>query len=238
MNKKFSCPVIGINSSYEQNAHRWYKIPANYVDAVYQAGALPLIIPCDADKTLLKKYLDNIDGILFSGGDDYPPSYYGEVPAAESEFMDARRAETDLLLMKTVLNEYEMPVLGICAGHQLLAIANGAKLNQHVKNPDIHGHHKETTHSVSINDGKWLKSIFNESTLVVNSYHHQAVSEISFPSDYLLSASSEDGVIEAMEFRGTRFILGVQWHPERIKDVMHKKMLFAFFVEKCSEYRK
>lgn len=231
-------PIIGINSTHEHNAHRWFKIPVNYVNAVLQAGGIPLILPCIPDKDLIKDYLDRLDGILFTGGDDYPPHLYGEEPEAESEFMDSQRAETDMLLMETALNEYQIPLLGICAGHQLLAIANGGKLIQNVKNTSVHGHHEETTHPVIIKDGKWLKSIFNATSLVVNSYHHQAVSEFSFPSGYEVSAMSEDGLIEAMEFRGARFVLGVQWHPERIKDLLHKNRLFGFYIQKCREYQK
>jgi putative glutamine amidotransferase len=237
MKARTNRPVIGINSTYEQNAHRWYKIPVNYVRAVYEAGAFPLIFPCEPDIETLNTYLDAVDGMLFSGGDDYPPELYGQSPGEEAEYMDQHRAQTDLLLMKTVLGSRNMPVLGICAGHQLLAISTGATIIQHVKNPGLHGHHKETEHPVNIKGGKWLKSIFKAPLLVVNSYHHQAVDQDAFPSEYEISAFSEDGLVEAMEYRGKRFILGVQWHPERIQNALHKKLLFDFFIKKCTDFR-
>lgn len=228
-------PVIGINSTYYRDAHAWYKVPVNYPNAVYQAGGLPLIFPCDPDPDKLKAYIGKIDGMLFCGGDDYPPDLYGEEPHAASEFIERQRAETDVMLMRMLLEDADIPILAICAGHQLLAIASGAKLIQHIDHPEMHGHRGETTHPIDIIGGKWLKTIFNAPSIVVNSYHHQAVRRDDLPSALEISAASPDGLIEAMEYRGKRFILGVQWHPERIRDTNHKKMLFEFFINMTRE---
>jgi putative glutamine amidotransferase len=108
-------------------------------------------------------------------------------------------------------------------------------LIQHIENPDMHGQHKETTHPVRIKNGKWLKSIFKEDTIIVNSNHHQAVASAYFPSDYVVTALSDDGIIEAMEYSGERFILGVQWHPERIDNEEHKKAIFEYFINVTRE---
>ncbi|MDD3094837.1 MAG: gamma-glutamyl-gamma-aminobutyrate hydrolase family protein [Candidatus Neomarinimicrobiota bacterium] len=226
-------PFIGINASFQKNGSGWYKVPLNYVHAVYEAGAIPLIFPCLPDAAVLNTYLDELDGVLFTGGDDYPAAWSGEKPHPESGYMDMRRAETDMMLMKMLLEERDIPVLGICAGHQLLALASGGKLIQHLDEAETHGFHRETEHPVEICGGKWLKSIFNTKHLVVNSYHHQAVRSDAFPSGLLIAAKSKDGVIEAMERPGERFVLSVQWHPERIADKEHKLMLFRYFVEKC-----
>jgi putative glutamine amidotransferase len=88
---------------------------------------------------------------------------------------------------------------------------------------------------VEIKGGKWLKSIFNAGSIIVNSNHHQAVKEDHFPSDFEITARANDNVIEAMEYRGDRYVLGVQWHPERTKDKEHTKKLFDHFIEMTRE---
>jgi putative glutamine amidotransferase len=137
-----------------------------------------------------------------------------------------------MLLMKKVLADTDVPVLGICVGHQLMAIAHGGKLIQHLPNGKFHAVTGDTEHSIDIKGGKWLKSIFNADTIIVNSNHHQAVKDDHFPLEFDVTARAEDNVIEAMEMKGDRFVLGVQWHPERTKDKEHTKTLFDFFIEK------
>ena len=228
-------PKIGINSTYMEDAHKWYKVPINYINAVYNAGGLPVILPCNPDNDELDAYLSELDGMLFTGGADYPADLYGDTTDDNAEPMDNKLAETDLLLVKKVMEETELPVLGICAGHQLLAIAHGGKLIQHLPNAPRHEKTGDTSHSVTIKGGKWLKSIFNEGSIIVNSNHHQAVKEDHFPSDFEVTARADDNVIEAMEFKGERFVLGVQWHPERTKDIEHTQMIFDYFIEMTRE---
>ncbi|MDZ7821696.1 MAG: gamma-glutamyl-gamma-aminobutyrate hydrolase family protein [Candidatus Marinimicrobia bacterium] len=232
-----SRPLIGINSTYHEDNHRWYKVPVNYLNAVYESGGLPLILPSKTDKAELSAYLCRVDGMLFTGGSDYPSDLYGDVSTDNSDPMDHQRAKADVLLMKTVLYETDLPVFGICAGHQLLAIAAGGKLIQHIADPEKHGQHTETTHPVEIKRGKWLKSIFKDAVIIVNSNHHQAVSPERFPDEYVISARSSEGVTEAMEYRGERFILGVQWHPERYHDTAHRKAIFEKFITTTREMR-
>lgn len=230
-------PLIGINSTYHEDNHRWYKVPVNYLNAVYEAGGLPLIFPCKSDKEELSAYLRRVDGMVFTGGSDYPADLYGDTVTDSSDPMNSLRAETDILLMRMVLENTELPVFSICAGHQLLGIAAGGKLIQHIDDPDKHGQHDETTHEIDIVDGKWLKSIFNANKIIVNSNHHQAVSPEGLPDDYLITARSAEGVTEALEYRGERFILGVQWHPERYSDTKHRKAIFEYFIQKALEMR-
>ncbi|MEA2077521.1 MAG: gamma-glutamyl-gamma-aminobutyrate hydrolase family protein [Candidatus Marinimicrobia bacterium] len=234
MNKNHR-PKIGINSTYIEDAHKWYRVPINYMNAVYNAGGLPLILPCNPSEEELDAYLAEIDGMLFTGGDDYPADVYGGESDEKAEPMDKRRTDTDLLLLKKVMEETDIPVLGICAGHQLLAIVHGGKLIQDLPNGKYHAITGDTEHSIVIKGGKCLKSIFNEGSIIVNSNHHQAVKEDHFPSDFEVTARAKDNVIEAMEYRGERFVLGVQWHPERTKDKEHTKKLFDHFIEKTRE---
>lgn len=229
-------PVIGVNASYLEDEHRWYRVPENYIRAIYDCGGLPLIFPCTADRDMLEAYIARTDGMLFTGGADYPPSRYGENPHALTAPMNERRADTDMLLADMVLNGTGLPVLGICAGHQLLAIAGGGKLIQHLDTAAAHAGNHDKSHTVDIKDGKWLKSIFNTTSIIVNSNHHQAVDPQHVPGNYDISAvSRSDGVIEAMEMRGERFVLGLQWHPERVDDQDHRRAIFEFFIEKTRE---
>ena len=228
-------PKIGINSTYMEDAHKWYKVPISYINAVYNAGGLPVILPCNPQPEVLEAYLKELDGIVFTGGDDYPAEIYGEISDEHSDPIHPRRVETDILLLKKVLKETNIPVLGICGGHQLLTIVHGGKLIQELPNVKYHAITGDTSHSIIIKGGKWLKSIFNEGSIIVNSNHHQAVNEDHFPSDFEITARAEDDVVEAIEFKGDRFVLGVQWHPERIQNKEHTKKIFDYFIEKTRE---
>lgn len=228
-------PKIGINSTYMEDAHKWYKVPINYINAVYNSGGLPVIVPCDPSPEMIDAYLAELDGFVFTGGDDYPAELYGEVPDEHSDPIHPRRVDTDVLLMKKILEETKIPVMGICVGHQLMAITHGGKLIQHLPNGEFHAITGDTEHSVTIKGGKWLKSIFNAESIIVNSNHHQAVMEESLPDEFEVTARAEDNVVEAIELKGDRFVLGVQWHPERTKDKEHTKTIFDYFIEMTRE---
>jgi len=228
-------PKIGINSTYMEDAHKWYKVPITYINAVLQAGGLPVIIPCDPDTIKIDEYIKELDGFVFTGGDDYPASLYGEEADEHEDPIHPRRVETDMMLMRKVINESDMPVLGICGGHQLMAIAHGGRLIHHLPNVKYHAVTGDTEHPIEINGGKWLKSIFKAESIIVNSNHHQALREDHFPKEFEIVARAEDGVIEAIEMRNNRFVLGVQWHPERTKNKEHTKTIFDFFIEKTRE---
>ncbi|MFA6618356.1 MAG: gamma-glutamyl-gamma-aminobutyrate hydrolase family protein [Candidatus Neomarinimicrobiota bacterium] len=235
MKERSNRPIIGINSSYMETAHKWYKVPINYINAVFAAGGLPFILPCNPSEDELDAYIENLDGMLFTGGADYPSYMYGDKIDKSVEPMHNRRADTDSLLVKKVIQNTDIPVLGICAGHQLLAIAHGGKLIQHLPNAPYHEKRGDTEHSVEIKGGKWLKSIFKEGSINVNSNHHQAIMEHPPVEGFEVVARAEDGVIEAIEYIGERYILGLQWHPERTKDKEHTKMIFDHFIGKIKE---
>lgn len=235
MKRRSNRPVIGINSTYMEDAHQWYKVPINYINAVYNAGGLPLILPCNPSEDELGAYIENLDAMLFTGGADYPSIMYGDEADEYAEPMDNKRANTDLLLVKKIIKETNIPVLGICAGHQLLAIAHGGKLIQHLPNAEFHAQPGDTEHSVKIKGGKWLKSIFKEQSINVNSNHHQAIMDNPLPIGFEIVARADDGVIEAMEYSGKRYIVGLQWHPERTKNKEHTKMIFNHFIGQIKE---
>lgn len=228
-------PLIGVNSTYYEDNHKWYKVPINYLNAIFDAGGLPVVVPCKADEKTLKTYLQSLDAMVFTGGDDYPPEWSGGKIDDKTEVMVGDRAETDRMLVKKAIEDYNMPVLGICAGHQLLALYYGEKLDLHIKDAERHGGKQDTTHSVSLTDESRLKSIFKQDTIIVNSNHHQAVHADLTSSEIKVTAWSEDGIIEAIESNTPRFVLGVQWHPERVKNKEHTQKLFNKLILEANE---
>jgi putative glutamine amidotransferase len=191
-------------------------LPINYVEKVKAVGARPVMLPPDdADADVL----DRLDGLILAGGPDIAPELYGEAVAHEQTVVQADRDSGELLLAAAAI-ERDLPVLGICRGMQVLAVAYGATLHQHL--PDLVGHdgHRApsrdfTPRQVRIVAGSRLAGIIGEEADVL-CYHHQAVAE---PGALSVTAYAEDGVVEAVEDPGRRFMVGVEWHPEAGTDL-------------------
>jgi len=131
-------PIIGINMDVaEADGRQRLTLAADYVDAVVESGGQPRLIACLGLESLLREDVGGVDAFLFVGGADYPSSLYGEAPHEKAKPMSGRRAETDLLLARLVL-ERGIPALGICGGCQLLSIATGGKLVQHLRHAEAH----------------------------------------------------------------------------------------------------
>lgn len=219
-------PVIGLNMDCREKVDApTYRIKSYYVDAIHDAGGLPLLIPSIPDRKLLDVYVGKCNAFVFIGGRDYPPEYYGEQKHKKTKVLPEKRYETDFMLADMVLMT-GMPVLGICAGHQLINIVLGGKLLQHIE-----GHSDEIYHKADISEGsRILKSIFRNRRLLVNSSHHQALNPGHIGRGLKVCAVSGDGTVEAVEGTGRRKILGVQWHPERIRNLDHRRRLFRWLV--------
>jgi putative glutamine amidotransferase len=214
-------PLIGITLDSEQpggySKYPWYAIRQNYADAVVASGGLPIALPHDA--SLAAEYLDRIGALVVTGGAfDVDPSIYGAAGRHATVTLKEGRTAAELALAQGALAR-NMPVLGICGGEQLLAVALGGTLIQHI--PDaIAGaleHEQpnprhEPGHSVAIINGTLLRGIVGAAEMQVNSSHHQAVRD---PGPFaVVNALAPDQVIEGVEDPRFRFCLGVQWHPE------------------------
>lgn len=210
------------------------RLPAAYGDAVAESGGLPLAVSPTLPPGALREAVARADGVLFIGGADYPPAWYGEPAHPETREVHATRAAADRVLAEAALAR-RVPVFGICGGHQLLVLACGGRLIQHL--PQAAAHTGNQRHAVAIRGGRILRDIFGEGRIDVNSYHHQAARPEAAGAGLIATARADDGTIEALEGSDpARFLLGVQWHPERMEEA-HRRMLFGAFVRACAGER-
>lgn len=209
---------------------------AEYSEAVLDAGGAPFIIPVAQDESSMASLLDAMDGLILSGGADVHPRHYGEETLPGLGEVDAALDRMELLAAKMAL-ERNLPILGICRGVQLLNVALGGTLYQHIpaQVPDALGHVPPMdkavhAHTIRILPGTRLRQIIGRAEIWVNSAHHQSV-KAPAPS-CVVSAHARDGVIEAIEVPDRTFALGVQWHPEGTwRDDRHAKQLFRALVQ-------
>ncbi len=232
--------LIGISTCMDVgkriNPERTYQyLEISYADAVAEAGAIPIIIPYLSDASRYDDLLDGIDGLLMSGGEDLQSNVPGEEPAVPLALTPECRLAQDRALLEGALAR-GMPFLGICYGMQFLNLHLGGTLYYDIPHQlgDANNHNpgdKEYRHAIDIMDGTRLRGIFGADTAEVNSSHHQAVRGIG--TGLKLAATCTDGIIEAIEADDERFIIGVQWHPEKMRDE-NRKRLFSAFVNACT----
>lgn len=232
-------PVIGITLDSEDPGSYsnmpWYALRQNYADAVVEAGGMPLPLPHEPDQA--EDYLDIIDGLVITGGAfDVDPAIFGAGERHPTVVTKDRRTAFELATTRGAL-ERDMPLLGICGGQQLLHVALGGTLIQHIPDevPDALAHEQpnprdEPGHSVSVLPGTLLHRIVGADSLDVNSAHHQAAKDAS--DQLIINAVAPDGVIEGIEAIGKRFCLGVQWHPE-YKVSAGDGAIFQAFIDAC-----
>ncbi len=238
-------PVIGITSSclYEKTqplfiGYERIYTNADYVCTVIAAGGVPVILPIIENKDAIKIQAESIDGIVVMGGHDVSPALFNEEPLSCLEEVLPKRDNYEIELIKTV-KEMKKPILGICRGFQILNVIFGGSLYQDISlaKRDMQIQHRQKaapdvrTHSIETKDASVMRKIFGK-TNKVNSYHHMAVKDIA--KDFSATAWAPDGIIEAIEYLGDSFIVGVQFHPEMLAK-NHKPSLHLFkeFIETC-----
>ena len=221
-------PVIGITTYVEPATWGVWRdlpttlVPHDYVAAVTEAGGRAVLIPPDdLDADVVRV----LDGLVLSGGADPSPELYGAEPGPHT-VTRPERDSGEVLLARAALAA-DLPVLGICRGLQLLAIAAGGSLHQHL--PEVLGHDRHRpapgvygTHEVSFTPGSRTAALMGDDRSV-HCFHHQGVAD---PGTLTVAGRAEDGLIEALEDPARRFLLAVQWHPEVIRD----KRLFGALV--------
>ena len=240
-------PVIAITGNYDDQT---CKLAEGYYKSVQRAGGVPVIVPPLTDTDAIINTLDHVDGLLLSGGGDFNPLLVGEEPSPRLGSINSERDIPELLITQLAYNR-QIPILGICRGIQTLAVALGGKVAQDIS--DIakvkhsqDAHRSEPTHSIIVEKDSTLYNIYNSDaqqcstfnvqrlTLFVNSFHHQAVSDPG--PRFRVTAKAPDGIIEAIESREFKSIMGVQWHPECLggDDGMP---LFMWLVRQAAHYR-
>jgi putative glutamine amidotransferase len=229
-------PVVGITTYLTPAAWGAWQldaalVPASYVRAVTRAGGVPLLVPPGA---AYEETLDAVDGLVFSGGSDLDPELYTAEAHEETTDWVRERDDFELGLMQAALAR-DVPLLAICRGSQVLNVALGGDLEQHVPDRVQTNVHKETPgvfadHDVAVVPGTKLSSILGEH-VDVKSHHHQGYAELG--AGLREVARAPDGTVEALEDPARRFTLGVLWHPEEGEDLA----LFEALVREATEYR-
>ncbi len=244
-------PVIGLTGNFVDGEAR---LCERYYSSVVRVGGIPIIIPPVADSEIIINTLENIDGLILTGGGDINPLWVGEEPSPRLHSINSVRDEAELLAVRLAYNR-QIPMLGICRGIQTLAMALGGEIDQDIeeafekrqKATDLSANDCQTpikhsqdaaqstpTHTVNIDKNSLLYTLFNIERLAVNSIHHQAVR--SGGKRFNVSARATDGVIEAIESNEYKSIIGVQWHPEWLED--SGLPLFKWLVERANDFRK
>jgi putative glutamine amidotransferase len=232
-------PVIGITTYAEEATWAgWTEAaaftPLTYVRAVEHAGGRPLLVPPNDDA--IEETLDALDGIIFSGGGDLDPETYGAEPHPEIGGVVPERDRGELVLLRAALDR-DMPTLAICRGSQLLNVARGGDLVQHLPEHVGHDDHRlppgqvaMADHDVTLREGTKVGAILGDRAPVKSS-HHQGFGRLG--EGLREAAHAEDGTIEAVEDPERRFALGVLWHPEEGEDFA----LFKALVDEARDYR-
>lgn len=240
MDLNASKPVIGMTTYLQQAQTGVWDVqasflPAIYLDGVTRAGGIATLLPPQpVDSDIANRVLDGLNGLVLTGGSDVEPASYGQVPHPSTDEPVRTRDEWEFALLEGA-RQRGVPVLGICRGAQVLNVALGGTLHQHL--PDVvgHGWHRAgnatfNTSAIRTVPGSRLAALIGESC-DAHCYHHQAVAELG--TGLIASAWDTDGVIEAIELPGERFVLAVQWHPEEHLDDLR---LFAAIVEASAAY--
>lgn len=239
-------PVIGILPNIEIMDSQPFlglektSLHQTYINSISKAGGIPVILPMVEDKASLEQQIGMVDGLLLSGGADIHPFLYGEDAHPDLGYvhLERDRFEIDSLLCAY---KRKIPILGICRGIQLINVAFGGTLYQDLSHGDRSKkikHSQEAkiyvpVHSVEIESDTLLHKIFGKRKLETNSFHHQAVRKVA--SGFIVSAVAKDGTIEGIEKPDYPFLVGVQWHPERMvghhQDAVN--LFEAFIKESC-----
>ena len=211
-----------------------------YLEALEAAGAIPIVTP-PLSAELARSLLTRVDGVCLSGGPDLDPKAYGERRHERTGPVESELDVFELALARAA-DEAEMPILAICRGMQVLNVARGGTLHQHL--PDLHAgdivHRQsapgtETTHPVTIRESSRIARMLQRTRTDVNSFHHQGIARLG--DGLVITGRAPDGTVEAIEAMDREFVIGVQWHAETLVGRPEQAALFAAFVEAARNRR-
>jgi putative glutamine amidotransferase len=224
-------PLVGIScsSTRDRDGTPRFSVPQAYVRRVEAAGARAIVLPT-VDPLAAESYVDLVDGVLLSGGADVDPGLYGADRHPEVKEVDRPRDDFEIALAREA-DAAGRPLLGICRGVQVMNVALGGTLVQHEPSHKVEA---EDAHPVDVTAGTRLGRIVGATGFSVNSHHHQAIDRCA--ATLRVVARAPDGTVEAAESERHPFLVGVQWHPERLSDEPTRR-LFAAFVEAAAKNR-
>ena len=232
--------LITTNSeTLERNVNRVYTTASlQYAEAVVKAGGLPFFVG-NLSPELAESYVENSDGVLFSGGVDVDPVHFAQTPHPNLGFIDEARDFFELALYKAAKHK-GLPILGICRGIQLINVAEGGTLHQHLPAlPETIQHSQMNPdgslfHEIRLDSSSRLSKAYGKITIRTDSYHHQGVDKVG--KELKAIAWTQDGLVESVEGTGKTFVLGVQWHPEMSYAKYPEQLTpFTAFVEAVRE---
>lgn len=227
-------PVIGITANYDLDTGL-FLLKDYYVEAVSNAGGRPVILVPGLDEKIIDSYLEICQGIILSGGGDIDPLYFSQLPEEQLGEINPWRDELEIKIAQKALHS-NFPILGICRGCQVLNVAAGGTVLQDIKTGLCHMQKAPRSypiHDIFIEKPSLLASIINYDSIRVNSFHHQAVQYLG--ESIMISARAADGIVEAIESNKHSFFMGVQWHPECMKDKF-SNLLFSALIQKAKHY--
>jgi putative glutamine amidotransferase len=233
-------PLIGITTDQHDDGDK-YESPLAYAKAVDMAGGLPLLLPYGGDLSLIAQYVDELDGIVFTGGNDLDPAAYGEDWHPKADRVDPGRQAFELALLAEV-EKRRRPALGVCMGLQLMNVYRGGSLHQFL--PDVPREsaleHRKTgeqtlRHPVKLDVQSRLGGAIGKGEISVNTHHKQAVHRLG--RGLKVIATAPDGVIEGFEDPTLPLFAAVQWHPERLTDEPEHLAPFKLLVDAAKQAR-
>lgn len=237
-------PIIGITSNQLINPYGQPVVQLNqaYIDAVAQAGGVPVIVPSSLAQGGWEALYERLDGILFSGGGDIEVTRFSGEPHPRVEDVEPDRDSVELGMLHAAAAEGK-PFLGICRGCQLVNVGLGGTLYTHIPDqlPGALDHsypgslRTVLVHEVQVEEGTIVASVLEEPIVRVNSHHHQGLKDIA--PDLRIAGRAPDGLVEAIELPEHPFGLAVQWHPEWLTDQESTRNLFRKFVQAADEGR-
>ena len=227
--------IIGIPCwTEDRKGYIDHEINNNFSKMVIEAGGIPLIFPQLNNKEILDEYINMIDGIIFVGGSDISPCIYNEIPSIYLSNISPSRDEVECYLFDKAVKK-KIPILGVCRGMQLMNVYFGGDLYQDIYTDlikVINHNYKDKEeimyfHRINIDEDSILYKLFGKST-IVNTFHHQAIKNLA--KGFKITAKAPDNIIEAIEYEGDQFIMGIQFHPEFPEHNKDFHKVFDYFI--------